>query len=161
MIDIIIALGGNIGDVRGTFASVLRYLQDTGVLEKINMSRTYRSCSLLRDDQPNYYNCVFTARTSLLPQALLQKLKDAEYRFGRQNKGDKWQERTLDIDIIDYGSMVIREDNLFIPHSQMALRSFVLFPMREVAPDYIHPENGLTIEQMCDALKDCLEITAV
>ncbi|MDR0454810.1 MAG: 2-amino-4-hydroxy-6-hydroxymethyldihydropteridine diphosphokinase [Deferribacteraceae bacterium] len=161
MTNVILALGGNTGDVQRAFTAALQHLQDTGALEDINVSRTYQSRSLLRDDQPDYYNCVCTSRTPLSPLAFLQAAKKTEQLFGRQDKEGRWQERALDIDIIDYGAMIIKEDTLFIPHPMLESRSFVLFPMRELTPQYIHPENGLTIEQMCGAIKDNLDIRVV
>ncbi len=160
MTSVILALGGNVGDVQSTFDSVLRYLQDIGVLEKIRLSQTYRSRSLLRDGQPDYYNCACSACTNISPPELLNALKEAERRFGRQETG-RWRERVIDIDIIDYGGDVINEDGLIIPHPHMAERSFVLFPMKDLVPDYTNPVNGLTLKEMIDDLNDDLEIRPV
>ena len=158
---VVLALGGNVGDVPNVFGVVLKYLQDLGALENISRSRTYRSRSLLKDGQPDYYNCVCASYTPLSPSDLLRLLKETELLFGRQNQEQRWRERTIDIDIIDYGASIVREDNLVIPHPQMASRSFVLFPMKEVDPTYINPESGLTIKQMCCALEDNLNIMVV
>ena len=66
----------------------------------------------------------------------------------------KWGERNIDIDIIDFNREIIKYENLEIPHNQMIYRSFVLLPLLDIVPDYIHPVNNLSLKNMIDNLSD-------
>ena len=71
----------------------------------------------------------------------------------------KWGERVIDIDIIDYNREIFKSDNLEIPHNQMIYRSFVLKPLQDIMPDYIHPELKISVQDMINNLKDDYNIT--
>jgi len=91
------------------------------------------------------------------PEELLSTLKHIEKRMGRENSG-KWYTRVIDIDIIDYNNEMFESDCLTIPHPQMANRSFVLYPILEINPNYKHPVSCLSIDNMLKILKDDLGI---
>lgn len=71
----------------------------------------------------------------------------------------KWGERVIDIDIIDYNREIIKQDNLEIPHNQIIYRSFVLKPLKDIMPEYIHPVLNLSVQDMINSLEDDYNIT--
>ena len=85
--------------------------------------------------------------TVLSPQELLKKCQQIEINLGRIRR-ERWGSREIDIDIISYGSRIIDNDDLVIPHPEIENRSFVLMPMLELSPEWLHPETGITIKEL-------------
>lgn len=139
MANIIIGMGGNVGDTIAVFSKALYCLN--GFLTDIAKSSVYKSDSLLPGKQRYYLNMIITGRTDVSFKMLLQKCKNIEKNMGRKRTG-KWGERIIDLDIIDYDGIIYQDSELTIPHPEMVNRSFVLYPLREVAPNYIHPITG-------------------
>ncbi|MDH5218629.1 MAG: 2-amino-4-hydroxy-6-hydroxymethyldihydropteridine diphosphokinase, partial [Gammaproteobacteria bacterium] len=96
--------------------------------------------------QPDYYNMVIEGITDLEPEALLDFTQGIENNYGRERKGERWQARTLDIDILLYGQQIIKTSRLLVPHIGIAERDFVLFPLNELAPDLMIPLLGPVAE---------------
>jgi len=92
-------------------------------------------------DAPAYLNAVVLVRTTLPPRKLLALLNDLERENGRV-RGERWGDRTLDLDIIDYAGMQSTSDDLTLPHPRAHERTFVLRPWVEVAPDAVLPGHG-------------------
>lgn len=99
--------------------------------------------------QPEFLNCVVEAETNLTPRKLLEALLLIEIEMGRI-RSVRWGPRVIDLDIIFYGESVILEKDLTIPHRDMHNRAFVLQPMCELAPDFVHPVLERT---MCELLE--------
>lgn len=136
-VKVYIGLGSNLEEPvqqLKTAISALADLPDTCIVKQ---SSFYRSDSLL-DGQPQYINAVVCLETLLIPEVLLDHLQQIENNQGRI-RGERWGARTLDLDIILYGQHKIDTIRLTVPHSQMALRSFVLQPLLEIAPDALLP----------------------
>ena len=85
--------------------------------------------------------------TNLSPQDLLKKCQQIEISLGRIRRGH-WGSREIDIDILSYGSRIIDNYDLVIPHPEIENRSFVLMPMLELSPEWLHPETGITIKEL-------------
>lgn len=153
-----LGFGGNIGDTKEIIEKAVKRLEKKNILFGVKMSSFYKSKSLLNDGQADYINAVCTAGVSLSPEELIKVLRETEDKFGRDRKAGKWQSRRLDIDIIDYSSEVISAEGLQIPHPEMANRSFVLIPLKEIREDYVNPSNKKTVSEMIDALQDSLGI---
>ena len=85
--------------------------------------------------------------TVLPPPELIKKCQQIEISLGRIRK-ERWGSREIDIDIISYGSRIIDNDDLVIPHPEIENRSFVLMPMLELSPEWLHPETGITIKEL-------------
>ena len=85
--------------------------------------------------------------TVLSPQELLKKCQQIEISLGRIRR-ERWGSREIDIDILSYGNRTINKDNLVIPHPEIENRSFVLMPMLELSPEWLHPETGITIKEL-------------
>jgi 2-amino-4-hydroxy-6-hydroxymethyldihydropteridine diphosphokinase len=102
----------------------------------------------LGPSQRRYANAVAIIATILPPPALLARLRDIEHHFGRVRRGQAWQARTLDLDILLWSSGIWADDELAIPHPALRSRNFVLTPAAMIAPDWRDPVTGLTIRQL-------------
>ncbi|MCX8085073.1 MAG: 2-amino-4-hydroxy-6-hydroxymethyldihydropteridine diphosphokinase [Calditerrivibrio sp.] len=123
----------------------------------ITCSSVYKTVSLLKDHQPDYFNMVISIYTIQSPERLLTTIKYIEKKLGR-NITDKWLDREIDIDILDYDGIFYKSDLLHIPHPELHKRSFVLYPLKEVEESYIHPVTKKTIYEMINELHDDLNI---
>lgn len=102
-----------------------------------------------KTDQPDFLNQVVKLETSLSPQDLLTVILGIEKQLGR-NRVEKWGPRSIDIDILFYDNEIIDEPGLQIPHPWMHERLFVLEPMCEIAPDFVHPVLNKTIAELLE-----------
>ena len=129
-------------------------LKDT---EELGFSSLYRSPPMGPQDQPDYVNAVMAVNTELSPITLLRSLQKIELDQGRVRKDEQWGPRTLDLDILLYGSEVINIPDLIVPHYGMAVRAFVLYPLQEIAPSVLIPELGLVSDCVDKCPLDGLE----
>ena len=136
-----VALGANIGEplrqIEAAFAA-LAALPGTRVLAR---SSLYRSAPVGYADQPDFINAVAMIETALAPHALLDALLAIERAHGRIREFPN-APRTLDLDIVLYGDVVLQEPGLTIPHARMLERAFVMLPLAEIAPDAVVPGQG-------------------
>lgn len=156
MSEVIFGLGSNLNNPVMQLQNALNNLSMYFALQKV--SNTYKSQSFLKDNQEDYYNIAVLAKTDKTPQEILSITQKIEKDMGRI-KLKKWGERVIDIDIIDYNREIFKSDNLEIPHNQMIYRSFVLKPLQDIMPDYIHPELKISVHDMINNLKDDYNIT--
>jgi 2-amino-4-hydroxy-6-hydroxymethyldihydropteridine diphosphokinase len=136
-----VALGANIGEpVRQIEAgfTALAELPGTRLLAR---SSLYRSAPVGYADQPDFINAVAMIETELTPHALLDAVLAIERAHGRVREFPN-APRTLDLDIVLYGDVVLQEPGLTIPHARMLERAFVMVPLAEVAPDAVVPGQG-------------------
>ena len=113
-------------------------------------------------DQPRFANAVVALATRLSPRDLLDGLLAIEHDFGRDRAASPSNgPRTLDLDILFYGDIVLTASGLEIPHPRLAGRAFVVMPLHEIAPDLCHPRSGKTVVEMLQALTDHVEHDAV
>jgi 2-amino-4-hydroxy-6-hydroxymethyldihydropteridine diphosphokinase len=104
-------------------------------------------------DQPRFLNAVVALETNLAPDQLLHALLAMEREFGRnRSAGTANGPRTLDLDILLYGDLILREFDLEIPHPRFAERAFVLIPLSEIAPELHDPRSGNTVSQLLESL---------
>ena len=142
-----IGLGANLGDAVGTLRGAVEALavQDGVTLRAV--SRFYRTPAWGRQDQPDFVNAVALVDTSLAPRALLDLLLAVEAEFGRHRiAGERWGPRTLDLDLLLYGTQHIATPDLTVPHPRMFERAFVLQPLAELAPQHV-PAQALQAVQ--------------
>lgn len=141
-----IALGSNLGDSEKTLNQAIITLNDIEGIEIINHSQWYQT-KPLGPPQPDYLNGCAIIKTTLNPHELLKTLLDIEQKFGRERK-ERWGARTLDLDIIFYGDLILNTPELEIPHPRMRERIFVLEPLAEIVPHWCDPVTGLTVSQL-------------
>jgi 2-amino-4-hydroxy-6-hydroxymethyldihydropteridine diphosphokinase len=142
-----LGFGSNLGDGRRNIAAALQLLVGGGV-EIAMVSSLYATSPVGGPPgQPDFFNAAALARTALSPHDLLVLCKSIERKLGRTDQPVKWGPRTVDIDILIYGSAEVRDDDLVIPHPELGNRLFVLVPLLEVAPDdMVLPDGGLVRE---------------
>lgn len=141
---VVIALGGNVGDVRGTLRAVVADLRTTSGLAVQDVSPLARTAPVLAEgaaEQADFLNAVVLATTTLSPMDLLATLQDVEDAYGRR-RTVRWGERTLDLDIILYGSITSQAEELTLPHPRASERAFVLVPWAQTDPDAFLPGLG-------------------
>ena len=133
---VVVAMGGNLGEVSATFREVLAQLSQTSGIGVVEVSPLVRTAPVLSEDQeaqPDYLNAVVILSTMLSPLELLQVLQNLEDEHGRI-RTERWGARTLDLDIIDYQGVTSKDERLILPHPRASQRAFVLLPWSLVAP---------------------------
>ena len=136
MSEALVALGGNVGDVRDALERAIAAFCDGTDVRLLARSSDYRTPPWGVLDQPPFINCAIAVETSLTPAALLARAQAVEKDFGRrQNAERRWGPRTLDIDLIAYDNMTLATAELTLPHPRWRERGFVVMPLAEIAPD--------------------------
>lgn len=132
----LIALGGNVGNVRSTFDRAVAMLCDGDEVRLLARSSNYRTPPWGVTDQPPFINAVIAVATSLPPRDLFTRALKVERAFGRDRSHERrWGPRTLDIDILAYDDLILDDADLTLPHPRLFERAFVLLPLAEIAPE--------------------------
>lgn len=149
-----IALGSNLGDRYQILENAISKLNEHSEIQVKAVSQWYCSKAVTADPritQPDYLNGCLVLATSLSPNLLLQELLKIESDLGRIRR-DRWDARTLDLDLLLYAQKIINSAELVLPHPRMMDRAFVLIPLAEIAPDWIHPEAQSSISELAKRL---------
>ena len=154
-VDIYIGVGSNLGDRRENILNGLNFINCHVTLTKI--SSIYESPPWGYKAQPPFLNCVCRGVTSMTPKSVLDLLKDAEKYLGRK-PNIRWGPRVFDADILFYGQLMMNESYLEIPHPRVPERAFVLVPLLEIAPNFIHPSNGRSVQDMMSTVTGIEEL---
>jgi 2-amino-4-hydroxy-6-hydroxymethyldihydropteridine diphosphokinase len=136
MASVLIALGGNVGDVRATFKKAIANI--CGMTQAVLVARSsdYTTPPWGDEQQAPFVNACIEIETSLDPHALMFTLHKIEKKFGRDRANERrWGPRTLDLDIIAYDDVSLQKPELTLPHPRLFERAFVLVPLAEIAPD--------------------------
>ena len=152
--------GGNVGNAEATLAEVERLIADeVGTIECRSQIYRTKAWGFEADD---FRNQVLVVESELEPLALLDAVNDIERRLGRDRAeeqkvksatGARYASRSIDIDILFYDALVVESERLTLPHPRIAERDFVLEPLVEVVPQWLHPVSGKSVEQMFEELK--------
>lgn len=166
-----IALGGNIGNTLDRFRAALKLI-GTSVGPVVTTSKVYCTSPLdppeLQDtSQPDFLNAVIECETSLSPHDTLLALLDIERLLGRDRAKElRWGPRRIDIDLLLHGNAILSDSTLTVPHPEIQNRDFVLEPLRDIAPNLVHPVLSCTVSALLASyhstgkpifVKSCLE----
>ncbi|EAW34399.1 2-amino-4-hydroxy-6-hydroxymethyldihydropteridine diphosphokinase [Lyngbya sp. PCC 8106] len=143
-----IALGSNLGDSRATLEDALKTIDQTPGITLKTYSSWYKTAPI-GPSQPDYLNGCAVLEVQLTPQELLTTLLAIEDKFGRVRQ-ERWGARTLDLDVLLFGDLILETPKLQIPHPRMTERAFVLVPLAEIAPDWVEPVSGKVISQLVE-----------
>ncbi|MCE5309416.1 MAG: 2-amino-4-hydroxy-6-hydroxymethyldihydropteridine diphosphokinase [Acidobacteriales bacterium] len=145
-----LSLGANLGNRQQNLRAAIERLGPAGITVR-RVSSIYETEPLDLVGQPMFLNLVVEAETALMPLQLLMRALRIERELGRKRTVPKGP-RTIDIDIILYGSSVINAPELVVPHPRLAERRFVLEPLAELVPDLRHPVTRRTVREMLAAV---------
>lgn len=152
----ILLIGGNLGDRAGNLQKAVQLIAaEAG--EVIKTSALYQTAPWGAVDQPDYLNQALEIRTAMAPLTLLHTLLEIERKIGRIRQG-KWGSRVIDIDFIFYNDAILSLPDLKLPHPRMQSRQFVLVPLMEIVPDYMHPVLHKTVHQLLQECPDELSV---
>jgi 2-amino-4-hydroxy-6-hydroxymethyldihydropteridine diphosphokinase len=142
----LISLGSNVGDRRGTLDHAVELLSETSHLRVVEHSAFYATAPVGGPSgQGEFLNGAAIVETKLKSQELLAELQRIEQALGRQ-RHERWDARTIDLDLLLYGNQRLRTPELTVPHPRMSFRPFVLVPACEIAGDWKHPVLDETLE---------------
>ena len=147
---IYLSIGSNKGNRYSFIKEALRLIQkDIG--EVILISKIYETKSLgFQSD--DFLNLCILIKSELIPAELIIKLKNLEEKIGRERNNEKIEAREIDIDILFYSDEIVNQKDLIIPHQRLHLRNFVLYPLNDIAADFIHP---ILLKSVNELLKEC------
>lgn len=148
-----IAIGSNLASPLEQVNAAVQAIGEIPESRLLAVSSFYRTPPLGPQDQPDYLNAAVALETALAPEALLGHTQRIELQQGRVRKAERWGPRTLDLDIMLFGQEIIHTDNLTVPHYDMYNRSFMLWPLYEIAPSLVFPD-GISLRQRLDALAE-------
>lgn len=151
-----VGFGANLGDPLDTYTRAVSILESTlGPVRKESLM--YESGALTLEgtaSQTNYFNAVITFTTELSPHEILSVLLETEALFKRRREeATRWAPRPIDLDILFIENVVLDDERLTIPHPELHKRDFVLRPLLDVAPDFIHPTLGETVSSLESSLE--------
>jgi 2-amino-4-hydroxy-6-hydroxymethyldihydropteridine diphosphokinase len=150
MVRAAIGLGSNLGDRSRHVGDAVAALAETGSL--VRVSSLYETAPIGGPKQKSYLNAVVVVDTDLLPRQLLERCLEIEQEHGRERR-EKWGPRTLDLDVLLYGTETVDQADLKVPHPRMTERRFVLEPLLEAWPDAVLP-NGTALTEFSAGVAD-------
>jgi 2-amino-4-hydroxy-6-hydroxymethyldihydropteridine diphosphokinase len=151
---IYLSLGSNLGDRLVNLRTAISLLPPN--VKPLTQSSVYETEPWGFTDQPDFLNLVIKANTGLDPHSLFKYIKGIEVSMGRQETV-RFGPRMIDLDILFYDDLILDLPELTIPHPRLTERAFVLIPLAEIAPDFVHPCFQKTIHQ----LKSSVDITGI
>ena len=153
---IFIGLGSNVGDpLYQLFTAVRLINKKAGAI--VHTSSIYETEAWGKVDQEIFLNMVIEIQSNLSPFHLLYELQKIERQL-KKGKKALWGPRRIDLDIIYYGDKIIEESQLIIPHPNMYLRNFVLVPLNEIAPEFVHPVFNVRSDELLEKCEDELNV---
>jgi len=157
---VFIGVGSNLDNPLEQCRAVVAQIESHPALTLIHQSQYYKSEPFGNPDQDWFVNLVIQIETDLMPEELLELLLELEKAGGRKRR-EKWGPRTIDLDILFYGTVVMDKEGLTLPHPGIAQRRFVLEPLNEIDPDWAHPVLNKTVSTLLSELRDDLKIERI
>ena len=150
---IFIGVGTNLGDRLENLHRCYELIENREHVFIDQLSPVYQSPPWGFEALQDFYNTVISVRTTLEPLELLAELKKIELEMGRIRKSESgYESRIIDLDILDYRGFILTNETLVLPHPKMHLRSFVLLPLADISPDWIHPDSNKHIKEIIRTL---------
>jgi len=142
-----VGLGANLGDREDTIRRAVALVDELAGVSVVGVSSLRETEPWGPVEQPRYLNGAVAVETELPPRELLDALLDVERRLGRaRDDEERWGPRTIDLDLLLYGDLVLDEPGLDVPHPRLHERRFALEPLAELAPDALVPARGTAAE---------------
>jgi 2-amino-4-hydroxy-6-hydroxymethyldihydropteridine diphosphokinase len=152
-------IGGNQGDREAMLAEARTLISAAaGTIRKA--SSLYETAPWGKSDQGWFLNQALQVETEADPVTLLKTLLQIEEKMGRK-RAEKYGSRRIDIDILFFNDAILRQPELVIPHPEIANRRFVLEPLNEIAPDYLHPVLHRSVRELLVSCTDPLEVKKI
>lgn len=152
MHQVFLGTGGNIGNKHDNFDKVYTFIKnELGTITK--SSSVYETPPWGFEAKDNFWNMVLIVETEFSAVEVLRKINKIEAKFGRKRESGQYKSREMDIDILYFDDEIINAENLIIPHPLLHKRLFVLVPIAEIAPDFVHPvlkQTSLKMLNNCD-----------
>jgi 2-amino-4-hydroxy-6-hydroxymethyldihydropteridine diphosphokinase len=157
-----VAVGANLGDREATFAAAIREIEAESDFLLLSASPVFETDPVGPEGQGAYLNAVVELRVWLGPAELLRRLQSIEIALGRDRRREtqRWGAREIDLDILFFGDRCIDSPDLVVPHVRAHERIFVIAPMAEIAPSFVHPKLGITMGQIARSLADLERVRA-
>lgn len=153
----LISLGSNLGEPTEEISLALRRLQESSVVVE-EVSSLYRTEPVDAPPRPWFTNAVARVRSPFEPQDLLSICQDIEKSQGRKRRYFH-SPRSIDLDLLTAGDTLLEGSHLTLPHPRLHLRRFVLVPLLEIAPDWVHPRLGLSVVELLEGCPDDSVVT--
>lgn len=149
MARVFLGLGTNLGNKEENIGNAIQYIEEL-VGNVVSQSALYHTEPWGFESANTFINAVVAVETSLTVRDVLDATKKIERLMGRTYKSvdRQYKDRIIDIDILFYNDLIINDEDLIIPHPLMHERLFVLQPLSEIAPDYVHPVFHKTIQEL-------------
>ena len=151
---IFLGLGSNVNDRYQNQIKGIKLLNENAHIWVTEQSHVYQSAAMYNLDQDDFYNMVIEIETNLNPLQLLNEVKKIEIMVGRKPEENKNMPRTLDVDILAMGNLLIGTNLLQIPHPKIAERKFVLKPWHDIAPNFLVPDIEKNIAELLQLTDD-------
>ena len=147
---VFIGLGSNIGNRTEFISSAIKEISIAGNCKIKAISSLYESLPFGDIEQENFFNAVIKVETNLDHFSLLEKLNEIEQKLGRV-KRERWGPREIDIDILFFNDLIFSDEIITLPHKGVIYRDFVLVPLCEIEPEFVHPVYN---KKICDFIVD-------
>jgi len=153
LLSVYLGFGANLGDRYGQIKKALALINALPETKITKLSSLYETAPVGYTEQGSFFNGACELETILPPLELLKTLLTIEDSLGRV-RTVRWGPRTIDLDILFYNHLILHQHDLIIPHPAIAERGFVLYPLCEIAPHFIHPEKGCDIAMLLEKYRE-------
>ena len=154
---VFLSIGTNLGEREENLKQAIKMIEvEAGIVKALSSVYETEPWGMTTNDL--FLNMVLEIETSLNPHTLLEILLGIENKMGRSRKDTEYSSRIIDIDILFFNNFIINDKNLIIPHPFIAHRRFVLEPLAEIAPRFIHPELEKTIKSLLGLCTDTCDV---
>ena len=149
MEQVVLSLGSNQGDRMAYLKKAISFLEyDTKF--PLLASSVYQTSAWGFQSNGLFLNCVISLHTNLPAEKILERHQKIEWMLGRERKGEGYSSRSIDIDILFYGDKIIENEGLVVPHPYIEKRKFVLVPLDEILPQFIHPKLQMPVHKLLE-----------